>query len=44
MTHLEYTKKAIMETISEIEDEQLLDYIYSIVMAALVAGTHQEAC
>lgn len=43
-TRLDFTKEAIIETVSEINDERLLDYIYSMLMAALVAGTHQEAC
>jgi hypothetical protein len=44
MTRLEFTKNAIIETVSDIADEQLLDYIYTVLMTALVAGTHPEAC
>ena len=43
-TKVEFTKNAIIETISELADERLLDYIYSMIMAALVAEMHQEAC
>ncbi len=43
-TKVEFTKNAIIETVSELTDERLLDYLYSVIMAALVAETHREAC
>jgi hypothetical protein len=43
-TKIEFTKNAIVEVVSELTDERLLDYLYSMIMAALVAETHQEAC
>lgn len=44
MTRLEFTRNAIVETISEITDEGLLDYFYSVIMSALTAETRREAC
>ena len=41
-TKMEFTKNAIIETVSELADERLLDYIYSMIMSALVAETHRE--
>ena len=43
-TLADYTKQAIIETIADITSEHTLEYIYSMIMAALVAETHQEGC
>lgn len=44
LTHVDYTRNAIIETITDITNEKTLDYIYSMVMAVLVAERHQEDC
>lgn len=41
-TYVDYTKNAIIETVAEITSEPILEYIYSMVMAALVAEKNRE--
>ena len=41
-TYMEYIRKAIIETVSEVTSAPTLEYIYSMVMAAHVAETSQE--
>jgi hypothetical protein len=43
-TKLEFTKNAIIETVSELTDERLVDYFYTVIMTVLAAETHQEVC
>lgn len=41
MTYSEYIKKAIIETVSNITDEELLKYIYTMLMSSIPAETLQ---
>lgn len=44
LTHADYTRNAIIETVEDITNESVLNYIYTMIMAALVAEKHQEDC
>lgn len=43
-TYADYLKRAIIETVLDIQDEKLLNYIHSMLMATVAAETHQEDC
>ena len=41
-TRLNYMKNAIINTVAEITEESLMEYIYSMVMAALIKEKRPE--
>lgn len=43
-TKAEYLKGAIIETVSDLSDENTLNYIYTVLMKAVTAGTQPEGC
>lgn len=43
-TYTDYLKRAIVETVLDTNDERLLNYIYTTLMAAVTAETQQEGC
>ena len=40
-TYTDYLKGAIIETVLDTSDEKLLNYIYTMLMAAITAGKQQ---
>jgi hypothetical protein len=44
MTYADYLKGAIIETVSELSEEQTLKYIYTMLMGAVTAGTPTADC
>ena len=43
MTQMQYMKKAIIETISETTDEEVVSNIYAMLMNSVISD-HQESC
>lgn len=43
MTQMQYMKKAIIETISETTDEEVVSNIYAMLMTAVISD-QQESC
>lgn len=41
-TYADYLKRAIIETVLDISDEKLLNYIHTMLMAAVTAETQTE--
>lgn len=39
MTHADYLKGAIIETVSDLTDEKVLNYIYTMLMGAVTVET-----
>ena len=44
MAYADYLKGAIIETVSELSEEQTLKYIYTMLMGAVTAGTPTADC
>lgn len=42
MSYSDYMKQAIIDTIAELQDDKILQYIYTMVMSAIPAETLQE--
>lgn len=43
-TYADYLKKAIIETVLDINDEKTLNYIHTILMTAVTAETPKADC
>lgn len=43
-TYADYLKRAIIETVLDTNDEKLLNYIHTMLMAAVTAETQTEDC
>ena len=43
-TYVDYLKGAIIETVSDLADENTLKYIHTVLMQAVTAGTQLEGC
>lgn len=43
-TYADYLKRAIIETVLDTNDEKLLNYIHTVLMTAVTAGTQTKDC